>query len=326
MDSDEGGRSKIPRKVQETKTQECFLCETEGGKLRQTATMQVNKRIHECAKTLCDRKLLAKLSAGDVIAQEVKYHPGCLVPLYNRERAYIKVRKQEKTQEHCKEAYPIAFSELVTYICEMKNSSDSREPSIFKLADLTKLYKQRLEQLGVNPPDVHPTRLKDRLLFHIPKLQAYCQGRDVLLAFETDIASVLSEASRYGDTIHLAKAGEIIRGDILCQKSNFSSNFHDKGLEQAVPPSLLQFVCMVEHGADIKSQLKNGASKSDFAVSQLLQYNCFAKYKEVTDVHRHSKDREPHFAVYMGMYVFAKTRKRQIIEMLHENGLSISYD
>ena len=28
----------------------------------------------------------------------------------------------------------------------------------------------------------------------------------------------------------------------------------------------------------------------------------------------------------MGLYVFAKTRKRQIIEMLHENGLSISYD
>ncbi|KAK6175969.1 hypothetical protein SNE40_014341 [Patella caerulea] len=100
MDSDEGGRSKIPRKVQETKTQECFLCETEGGKLREAATMQVNKRINECAKTLCDRKLLAKLSAGDVIAQEVKYHPGCLVALYNRERAYLKVREQEKTQEH----------------------------------------------------------------------------------------------------------------------------------------------------------------------------------------------------------------------------------
>ena len=26
------------------------------------------------------------------------------------------------------------------------------------------------------------------------------------------------------------------------------------------------------------------------------------------------------------MYVFAKTRKKQIIEMLHENGLSASYD
>lgn len=128
-------------------------------------TMQVNKRIHECAKTLSDRKLLAKLSVGDVIAQELKYHPACLVALYNRERAYLKVQEQAKAQEHWKEAYPIAFSELVTYISEMKNTSDSRDPLVFKLADLTILYKQRLEQLGVELPDVHPTRLKDQLLF-----------------------------------------------------------------------------------------------------------------------------------------------------------------
>ena len=63
-------------------------------------TMQVNKRINECAKTLSDRKLLAKLSVGCVIAQELKYHPACLVALYNRERAYLKVQEQEKAQEH----------------------------------------------------------------------------------------------------------------------------------------------------------------------------------------------------------------------------------
>ena len=38
---------------------------------------------------------------------------------------------------------------------------------------------------------------------------------------------------------------------------------------------------------------------------------------------------ERHFAVYVGMSVFAKTRKtrkRQFIEMLHENGMSMSCD
>ena len=263
---------------------------------------------------------------GDVIAQELKYHPACLVALYNRERAYLKVQEQKKAQEHWKEAYPIAFSELVTYISEMKNASDSRDPLIFKLADLTMLYKKRQEQLGVESSDVHPIRLKDQLLFHIPKLQVHRQGRDVLLAFENDVGSILSQASKYGEAIHLAKAAGIIRRDMLHQTSNFSSSFHDTYIEQAIPPSLLQCVCMIEHGADIKSQLQHGASKSDLSISQLLQYNCFAKYKEGTDVHRHSNDREPPFAVYRGLYVFAKTRKRQIVEMLHENGLSISYD
>ena len=31
------------------------------------------------------------------------------------------------------------------------------------------------------------------------------------------------------------------------------------------------------------------------------------------------------YAVYTGMHMFAKTRKRQLVDMLHKNGLSISY-
>lgn len=38
------------------------------------------------------------ISAGDGIAQEVKYHPNCLVALYNREWAYLKERKEDKAQ------------------------------------------------------------------------------------------------------------------------------------------------------------------------------------------------------------------------------------
>lgn len=74
-------------------------------------TMKVNKRLNECAKTLNDGKLLAKLSGGDVIAQELKYHPTYLVALYNRQRDFlIRAQEQKKAQENWKEAYPIAFS------------------------------------------------------------------------------------------------------------------------------------------------------------------------------------------------------------------------
>ncbi|KAK1899550.1 Centromere protein O [Dissostichus eleginoides] len=84
---------------------------------------------------------------------------------------------------------------------------------------------------------------------------------------------------------------------------------------------------MVEHGADIKSQLRFGASKTDFAIAQLLQYNCYARYKEGASTHTHSKDRETPFPVYMGISVYyAKTRKRKLIELLHGHGISISYD
>ncbi len=61
-------------------------------------------------------------------------------------------------------------------------------------------------------------------------------------------------------------------------------------------------------------------------MAQLLQYNCFAKYNEEEHSHRHSKDWETPFALYLAMSVFAKTSKRQLIDMLHSNGLWISYD
>lgn len=324
--SESSNNVKLPRRITDSKTTECFLCEEEGDSLRQAMTMKLNKKINDCAKTLNDGKLLAKLSAGDVIAQELKYHPACLVALYNRERAFLNVQKQKNAEDTLQrqDVYPMAFSELVTYIIESEN--ESSDPPIFRLGDLCSLYRERLDQLGIESPDVHATRLKEQLLFHIPELEAHHQGRDVLLAFKKDVGEILAQASKYGEAVTLAKAAGYIRRDMLKHKKEFNSTFHDQCLEDTVPTSLLQFVCMIEHGADIKSQLQHGASKSDLAMAQLLQYNCFARSKKGAKFHRHSKDRETPFAVYIGMSVFAKTRKRQLIEMLHENGISVSYD
>ena len=191
---------------------------------------------------------------------------------------------------------------------------------------MVQLYSQRLEQLGVEAPYVNSTRLKEKLLAEIPELEAHKQGKHVLLAFQKDVGLTLSQASDYSEAIILGKAAKILRRHMLDHKSTFDGTFHEGYIEQAIPPSLLQFVGMVEHGADIKSQLRFGASKTDLAIAQLLQYNCYARYKEGAATHRHSKDRETPFPVYMGMSVHAKTRKRTLVEMLHEHGISISYD
>ena len=104
---------------------------------------------------------------------------------------------------------------------------------------------------------------------------------------------------------------------MLDHKFTFDGTFQEGCIQDAIPPTLLQFVGMIEHGADIKSQLRFGASKSDLAMAQLLQYNCYARYKEGAATHRHSRERDTPFPLYMGMAVFAKTRKRQLVEMLH---------
>ncbi|KAJ8387355.1 hypothetical protein AAFF_G00157320 [Aldrovandia affinis] len=264
--------------------QTCFICDKEApsSELRQVMTMNLNNRLNECAQTLNDGKLLARLSGGDAIAQELKYHFACLTDLYNRERTYLRATKrleQERAPEE--DAHPQAFSELVTYLVETTRSGEG--PAVFRLADIVHLYAQRLEQLGVDAPAVNSTRLKEKLLSEIPELEAHKQGRDVLLAFQKDVGFVLSEASDYySEAIILGKAANILRRHMLDHKSTFDGTFHELCIKQAIPLTLLQFVAMLEHGADIKSQLRFGASKTDLAIAQLLQYNCYARVLEIS--------------------------------------------
>ena len=106
---------------------------------------------------------------------------------------------------------------------------------------------------------------------------------------------------------------------MLNHKTVFTNQFHEGFVEDSIPASLLQFICNIEHGVDIKSHLNNGVFKSDIAIARLLQYNWKPKGRGGTAGHRHSKDYETPFAVYMGLLVYAKTRKRQLIDLLNEN-------
>ena len=306
--------------------QACIFCEkvAPASDLRQVMTKNLDRRLHECAETLSDGQLLAKLSGGDAIAQELKYHCLCLRVLYNRERSHLsKLQKgQHSTQDP--DVCPLVLSELVTYIVE--SSLYSNGPVTFRLADICRLYKQRLEQLGMDTPDVNSTRLKDKLMAEIPELEAHRSGRDVLLALQQDVGKALAQSSDFSEAVIIAKAAKILRKCILDHPSRFDGTIPEGSVRNATPPLLLQFVGMVEHGSDIKSQLRFGALKSDQAIAQLLQFNCYSRYKEGAATHRHSKDRETPFPVYMGLSVYTKTRKRQLVEMLHEHGLSISYD
>jgi hypothetical protein len=176
----------------------CFLCEKENptSELRQAMTMQLDKRLNECARNLNGGKLLAVLCGGDVVAQELKYHYSCLTALFHKERAYLLTIENrddiELTQE--REVYPLVFSELPTYIVEIKTSSDN--PVVFRLADLVSLYKQRLEQLVMKTPDVNATRLKEKLLAEIPEFESHKKARDIFLALKKDI----------GASIHLLRS------------------------------------------------------------------------------------------------------------------------
>ncbi len=130
---------------------------------------------------------------------------------------------------------------------------------MFKRADLVTLFQSRVVQLGDGLPDVHATRLKETLLFHIPQMRAYSKERYVMLAYDADVGYIIAHTSKYSEAIHLAKAAKRIRRDTVNNsRPPFTNAFLDGCIRQSVPPSLVALVGMIEHGADIKSQLQQG--------------------------------------------------------------------
>jgi hypothetical protein len=118
--------STAPTEERSLHLEECFICEkqTSRSELREAMTMQLNTIHHQCAHNLQDQNLLAKLSAGDVVAQEVKYHEACLTSLYNKKRAHLRM-KQSMTEDADAEGEinQIVFAEFVTHVVETQRGS-----------------------------------------------------------------------------------------------------------------------------------------------------------------------------------------------------------
>jgi hypothetical protein len=114
-----------------------FFCEDASASklLREVATFRQDTRVRKYAYDLQDQQLLAKLSAGDMIA-----HPRCLVSLYNKAAALQTETERNKID---KVSHGIALAELLAYIDESRIDEDVA--LIFKLSDLVKLYSSRTE-------------------------------------------------------------------------------------------------------------------------------------------------------------------------------------
>ena len=167
---------------------------------------------------------------------------------------------------------------------------------------MAKLYKTRLEQLGVYVPErFNSTRLKERILRQCPALHANKKGRDVILAFENNIGTAIhyaNENSRDSQAIYLAKAAQIIRKEVLSKKQSFNGRFSQHCQEEAVPDTLLALINMIIDGPSINDQgsCTRNPSKAALAIAQLLIFNT-VKHRGNSEIVRHNSDRETPLAI-----------------------------
>ena len=74
---------------------------------------------------------------------------------------------------------------------------DSSVSPIFTLADLAKIYRSHLEDLGLTVESrIHSTRLKGRILAYFPDMIACHRGKDVTHAFDRDISDALHKVQK----------------------------------------------------------------------------------------------------------------------------------
>ena len=309
----------------------CFFCgETAGSAvLHEAATFQLDSRVRSCAKFLGDMDLHAKLNAGDLIAQDAKYHRTCLVNLYNRVRNVKGQSSNRPNDEQTVEG--LAFAQLVVFIEE--TLAEGLTSPVFKLADLAHLYATRIEQmLGIKyDRRVHTTRLKHRLLAHFPNMCAQRQGRDVLLAFNEHLGDALAKARELDtddDAVHLACAAQIVRRNIIGDDKKFNG-FPPQCQEASVPSMLLALVTMIMEGPNIKD-LRESTTEAALSISQLLKFNSL-KHRRTdigsqTRAIRHATTQETSLPIYIGLMLHAHTRKKELVDKLARMGLSISYD
>ena len=307
----------------------CFFCEEElNPRYHHTAsTMGIDTNVRKCALELQDSHLMAKLSDGDMVAIDAKYHLNCLSNLYNKHSAFINACGEEKDTM----SDSIALAELMSYIDETRLSDDGKAP-VYKLKDLDNLYMDRLRQLGVYKTS-HSTRLKNRILAHYPDMEAVKSKREVLLSMKKDIGLAVShqvsEDNYDEDAIILAKASRIVRRDFLAMKtsqSQFNGSLDRDCQKKTIPQSLLALVSMVQYGSNIKNQPKSKVAQSTLSIAQLMISNSYIKTREESIGSRQNRSRETPFLIYVGLYVHAKTRKKKVIDTLHDLGLSIAYD
>ena len=315
-------------------TPTCFFCEepeTEV-KLCNARTLGLDRRVREAARRLSDERLLAKLSEGDLVAIEARYHKTCLIALYNRLRVACSKSPADFEDDIL---YGVVVTEVVEYIRECITSSEDITP-VFKLKELKSLVSRRLAEYNASQDSIdriHSTRLKEDILKELPDLSEAKHGRDVLLTLGDDVGAAIFDActlSGQRDGTCLAKAATIVRKQLFVDSQQHDGILQDFGENSAVPPSLFSLISMILGHSVLEDDVHERKSKAAVAISQLIRFNAVKKQKNrrtsKPETTRHLRKYETSFPLYTGLMLHSRTRKKGLVSALAEYGMSVSYN
>ena len=302
----------------------CLFCEEiKSEKLHEYTTVNADKALRSMATEMLDTEILAKISGGDLVSIEAKYHVLCLVKYRNKYRSFL--QQQHSPENWSREQHKArAFTELVAFI----EASLEEESYLFKLSELHQLYQQRLNDLGEDI-NSNKTRLKDMLLQHFSEMgvQEQSDGKKTVLVFPEGMQHMLQDAldvnNHNSKNLLFAKVAKMCREELLSVTCHFSGDF-PSNCQQGITPITNFLMSMILYGPNIKGDVEY--SQPCLTISQLVLYNCKSRGKNPSHHSRHSLNREPPLPLYIGLNLHTQTRSRQLVENMAELGISVPYD
>ena len=178
----------------------------------------------------------------------------------------------------------------------------------------------------------HSTRLKEKLLTQIPDLEAHKGKYEIMLAFKDDVGETLLDVKardEKSDAVVLMRAANIVRKVIFQKQYKFTGSLTDEHYDDK-PAALTALAQMILGGTNIQTQTENNhvVKTAALSISDLLTFNAVkCSRRESNSTHtRHSIERETRLPLHIGLLLHNKTRKRDLIDIFFDKGLSVSYD
>ena len=191
---DEGAASirRSKRQSLESKPESCIICASvTSEKMHEYSTKKTELNLRTMAIELDDTDLLGRISGGDCVAIEARYHFSCLTDYRNRYRSSVREKTREIDTDY-ERAKARAFVELVSYI----EGALEDGTYLFKVKDLWYLLQNRLKELG-HEFTINKTRLKDFLMSHFEELgiqEQFLDGKSKILVFPEGMQKLIKNA------------------------------------------------------------------------------------------------------------------------------------
>ena len=143
-----------------------------------------------------DFDLLSRMSGGDLIAIEAKYHMRCLTTLRNKERS-VERKKGRRPAGKRWRMKKLMNQELLS---SLKSITDavSNDNHFFVMSELHSMYENRLKDFG-NTNSIIRFRLKNRLLEAFPEASEQSDGPHNVIVFQKGMAAILKETLKERD-------------------------------------------------------------------------------------------------------------------------------